>query len=63
MFGCPKCGCQSVEEDCPKAWRVVHYDDNGEIVDCESDSGIEAFNSRCADCGLSFNNHEWISCK
>lgn len=58
-FGCPRCGGQSVEADCPKAWRVVCYDDSGEVIDCETDQGTEVTNERCANCGHPFVESEW----
>lgn len=61
MFCCPFCGSQQVESDCPKAWRVITYNDNGEVIDCDTDQGSEIANERCATCSKPFVEEEWMT--
>jgi len=58
-FGCPRCGGRDVEADCPSAWRVVYYDDSGEVADSETDQGTEVANERCVNCSHPFVESEW----
>lgn len=59
MFKCPKCDCQSLEEDLPNAYRIVMYNDNGDVINCETEQGYAVINSRCADCSYPFKPEEW----
>lgn len=59
VFACPDCGGQKVEADVPRASQVRYYNDDGEVVDADTDYGDLVVNERCAECERPFSEAAW----